>query len=110
MKLAVVGSRNFNNYDLLKKYLDKIHSIEPITCIVSGGAKGADILGERWAKENNIQTEIYYPNWNKYGKSAGYKRNIDIITNANKCIAFWDGVSKGTRTVHKNLQKLDKTN
>lgn len=97
MKLAVVGSRNFNDYDLLKKYLDKIHSVEPITLIVSGGAKGADSLSERWAKEKNIPTDIYYPDWKKFGKKAGYIRNQDIIKNSNKCIAFWDGVSKGTR-------------
>jgi len=97
MKLAVVGSRDFNDYDLMKRYLDRIHSVEPITCIVSGGAKGADSLSERWAKENNIETKVYIPDWNKHGKSAGYKRNVDIITNSDKVIAFWDNVSKGTK-------------
>jgi len=97
MKLGVVGSRNFNDYDLMKRYLDKIHSIEPITCIVSGGAQGADKLGEQWAKENNILTDIYLPDWNKYGKKAGFLRNVDIITNSDKCIAYWNGVSKGTK-------------
>ena len=97
MKLAVVGSRNFNDYGLLKKYLDKIHSVEPITFIVSGGAKGADSLSERWAKENNVETMIFIPDWNTHGKSAGYKRNVDIITNADKCLACWDGISKGTK-------------
>ena len=97
MKLAVVGSRDFNNYGLLKHYLDKIHSVEPITHIVSGGARGADKLSEKWADENNVEKLIFIPDWNKHGKSAGYKRNVDIITNANKIIAFWDGVSKGTQ-------------
>ncbi len=59
MKLAVIGSRNFNDYSLVKHYLDKIHSIQPITCIVSGGAKGADTYGEQWGKENNIETIVF---------------------------------------------------
>jgi len=72
MKLGVVGSRTFNNYDLLKKYLDKIHNKEPISFIVSGGAKGADKLSERWASENNVKTIIFYPNWEKYKKGGRF--------------------------------------
>jgi len=97
MKLAVIGSRNFDNYSLMKSYLDKIHSVEPITEIVSGGAKGADKLSENWAKLNNIKTNIFLPNWNRYKKAAGYIRNVDIIKNSDKVIAFWDGKSKGTK-------------
>lgn len=96
MKLAVVGSRTFNDYDLLKSYLDKIHEREPITYIVSGGAKGADSLSERWARENNIETIIFLPDWNKYKKAAGFIRNKDIINESDKVIAFWDEISKGT--------------
>ena len=58
MKLAVVGSRTFNDYNLLKEHLDKIHAITPITLIISGGAKGADKLAEKWAHQNNIETLI----------------------------------------------------
>ena len=96
MKLAVVGSRTFNDYNLLKSYLDKIHVREPITYIVSGGAKGADKLSERWALENNVETIIFLPDWEKYKKAAGFIRNKDIITESDKVIVFWDNISKGT--------------
>lgn len=97
MKLAVVGSRSFNDYELLKTKLDAIHNtVKPITLIISGGANGADSLAERWAKENAISTKIFFPDWNKYGKKAGYLRNIEIVKNADVVIAFWDGQSKGT--------------
>jgi hypothetical protein len=95
MKLAVIGSRNFNDYELLKRSINE--SFEDVTTIVSGGARGADSLGERYAKENGISTEIYLPNWDRYGKSAGYRRNVDIINNSDSVIAFWDGQSKGTK-------------
>jgi hypothetical protein len=65
--------------------------------LVSGGAKGADTLGERYAKEHNIETKIFLPDWEKYGKKAGFLRNTDIINEAELIIAFWDGQSKGTK-------------
>ena len=94
MKLAIIGSRNFNDYKLLCKSLEPYKS--KITLVVSGGAKGADSLGEQWAKENNIEILIFLPDWNKFGKKAGFIRNEDIIKNCDCCIAFWDGESRGT--------------
>jgi hypothetical protein len=97
MKLAIVGSRDFSNYDLLVKSIEQNLDVSQITHIVSGGARGADTLGELFAKNNNIDTIIYKPDWNKYGRSAGYIRNKDIIDSADFVIAFWDGKSKGTK-------------
>lgn len=94
MKIAVVGSRTFNDYELLRSTLDKYDYIE---LIISGGAKGADSLAERYALENNIKTLIFKPKWSEYGKRAGYIRNINIIENSDLVIAFWDGKSKGTK-------------
>jgi hypothetical protein len=96
MKLAVVGSRGFNDYELLKHKLNVIHEKRGIILIVSGGAIGADSLSEKWALENNVPTKILYPDWNKHGKKAGYIRNVEIVQNSDALIAFWDGVSKGT--------------
>lgn len=105
-RIAIIGSRTFNDYELLS------NSLEPhkhkISVIVSGGARGADRLGERWANENNIQTDIYYPDWNKHGKSAGYIRNKDIVENSDGVIAFWDGKSKGTLHSISLCEKLGK--
>jgi hypothetical protein len=94
MKLAIIGSRTFNNYELLYDYLEE--HLNTTTMVVSGAARGADSMGERWAKENGIKTLISPAEWDKYGKRAGYIRNEDIIKNCDFCIAFWDGVSKGT--------------
>jgi hypothetical protein len=94
MKLAVIGSRGFNDYGLLKETLEQYKGVEQF---ISGGARGADLLGERWARENNIPTKIFKPDWDKHGKAAGFIRNKDIISNADLVIAFWDGVSKGTQ-------------
>jgi hypothetical protein len=109
MKLAVVGSRDFNDYELLKSKLDSIHKRKPITLIVSGGARGADSLSERWAKENGVETLIFIPDWNKFGKRAGFLRNEDIIKNSDAVVAFWDGESRGTKSSIDLAKKYEKS-
>ncbi len=98
MKIIVAGGRNFNDYNLLKEKLDFLTSKlkkEKIV-IVSGGASGADSLGERYAKERGFSLESFPAEWNKYGRSAGYRRNVQMALNSDALVAFWDGKSKGT--------------
>jgi hypothetical protein len=95
-RLAVIGSRSFNDYKVAKAVLDDCHKNVGITSIVSGGAKGADSLGARWAHENEIELILYLPDWERFGKSAGFRRNSEIINDSDAVIAFWDGESKGT--------------
>lgn len=104
MKVAVIGSRTFNDYELLRQTLSKLE----ITLVVSGGAKGADSLGEEYANANNIPTKIFLPDWEKYGKSAGMLRNSDIINEAEIIVAFWDGESKGCKDAIAKANKLNK--
>jgi len=104
MKVAVIGSRSFDDYEELKRVLSKIN----ITLLVSGGAKGADSLGERYADENNISKKIYLPNWEKFGKSAGMIRNDDIIKKADIVVAFWDQESKGTLNAINKAKRQNK--
>lgn len=108
MNVAIVGSRTFDNYLLLKETLDIINDCNNIKMIISGGARGADKLGERYAKENDIETLIFIPDWKKFGKSAGFIRNKDIVENSDKVVAFWDGKSKGTLSSINLAKKLNK--
>lgn len=97
-KIIIAGGRDFNNYALLKGYVDKFLSTYPSDSIeiVSGNARGADKLGERYAKEHNLPVKLFPANWDKYGKRAGYLRNQEMADYANMLIAFWDRKSKGT--------------
>jgi hypothetical protein len=104
MKVGVIGSRNFNDYELVKETLTKLD----ITLLISGGAKGADSLGERYASENNITTLIFKPDWVKHGKGAGMIRNTDIVKNSDIVVAFWNGESKGTLDSIRKSEKLNK--
>lgn len=93
MKLAVVGSQSFDDYEYLKKMLQ----YHPCTMIVSGGAKGADTLAVKYAAENNIPKKEFLPNWNLDGKSAGAIRNKLIVDLCDELVAFWNKKSPGTR-------------
>lgn len=79
---------------------------ERVTEVVTGGAKGADSLGERWAKDRNIPCRVFLPDWKVYGRKAGLLRNLDIIKNCDVVVAFWDGKSKGTQHSLKEAGKL----
>jgi hypothetical protein len=92
--LAVVGGRDFKDYDLMKQVLDEMKPSK----IISGGMRGADILAEKYAIENDIDNLIYRPNdWADYNKMSGYERNVFIMHEATCVVAFWDGKSSGTK-------------
>jgi len=104
MKLAVVGSRGFNDWNLFKSIMDKLTIDE----MVSGGAPGADAFAERYAKENNIPMTVLPADWNKHGRAAGFIRNVDIWDASTSGIAFWDGESKGTKHSFDIAKKQNK--
>ena len=73
MKLLITGSRNFDDYNVLKQTIEDVQKMqgEKITILLHGGAKGADLLAQNWADENNISTQIIKPDYEKYnGKIA----------------------------------------
>jgi major membrane immunogen (membrane-anchored lipoprotein) len=97
MKIIIAGSRDFKDYDELKKVCDYMLSkrnkdeIE----IVSGTAKGADELGEQYAKERGYKLKRFPADWGQYGKRAGHLRNKQMSEYADALICFWDSESKG---------------
>jgi hypothetical protein len=95
LRVIVAGSRSFYNYELLKQKLDYYFQGNPNIIIVSGTARGADQLGERYAKERSYYIAQYRPDWS-IGNQAGYLRNADMSRNADALVAFHDGISRGT--------------
>lgn len=95
-KVIVAGSRGFNDYDLMKSNLDFLFSNKESVEIISGTAYGADKLGERYACDNKLKLHKFPADWDKYGKSAGYIRNVEMAKFADAVVVFWDGKSKGT--------------
>jgi len=109
MKLIIAGSRTFTNYKKLCKICDHLLQNQTNIEIVSGTARGADKLGEQYAKEKNYPIKHFPANWNKYGKAAGPKRNQQMANYADALVAFWDGKSRGTKNMIElaNKRKLN---
>lgn len=102
MKVAVIGSRTFSDYDLVKDTLKCIH----ITEIVSGGDLGADKLAEKYAEEKGIPVSIIPHTENP--ETSGSSRTYNIISTAQMVVAFWNGKSPGTGDLLKYARQKGK--
>lgn len=100
MRVAVVGSRNLSVSNL-GCYLP-----DNVTEIISGGAKGVDTSAREYAIAHGLPLREFLPEYNRYGKSAPIKRNLQIISHADLVLAFWDGKSHGTKFVINHCHKM----
>ena len=110
LRIIVAGSREFNDYDLLRNtlidYLEVMDDTDVVdnpsqVKFISGTAKGADTLGEQFAYTYEYEVKRFVPDWNTYGKSAGYRRNTEMAKYASEAygvlFAVWDGQSRGPK-------------
>ena len=107
LRIIIAGSRNFNDYEFLKREVLNIVKYDnrpkEYVKIISGCARGADTLGEQFAKEYGLEVKKFPADWDGLGKRAGYVRNAEMAKysvedyNDGMLIAFWDGKSKGTK-------------
>lgn len=95
MRVIIAGSRSCTDIQQIEVAV-AASGFKP-SLIISGCARGVDRLGETWASNHGIPIEKYPANWDAYGKSAGYRRNAVMASNADVLIAVWDGHSPGTR-------------
>jgi len=103
MKVAIIGSRHYQNLERVRKYVRKL---SPNDTIVSGGAKDVDQTAEDEARKLGMEVISVTPEWDKYGRRAGLMRNDIIVGMADCVVAFWDGVSRGTKyTIDKAKEK-----
>lgn len=126
--IIIAGSRNFGDFfvmsrftmlaisDLIRKgIIEDEYDLSNVT-IIQGGADGADTLGYKFALRYRIEQKQFDANWDKFGKSAGYKRNVQMADYASEfdykvLIAFpeIDGESKGTHMMI-DIAKSEKYN
>lgn len=121
-KVIIAGGRKFNDYARLKSYCKHVLRNKSNIEVVSGGAKGADSLGEDFAIEHKLGLKTFPAPWTdiegkpareigkradgtKYWKKAGPARNIQMADYADALIAFWDGKSTGTKHMIDTAKK-----
>lgn len=108
MKLIIAGSRNITNYSLVRQAVISSGWWSKDIEIVSGMAKGVDTLAVEFAKRNSLKLHQFEADWNYHGKAAGPLRNREMAEFADALIAVWDGQSKGTENMIKEMTKLSK--
>jgi hypothetical protein len=102
-KIIIAGGRDFDDKRQLNIAMwpwcfeDEYHM--PNVEVVCGMAKGADMMGLEWAIVNWCPVKEFPANWNAHGNSAGHIRNNDMAEYADVLVAFWDGKSKGTKSM-----------
>ena len=105
IRVIVAGGRDFFDYTLLEKKLDKMFS-EKNVIVVSGMANGADSLGIRYAREHNLLISYFPALWAQHGTRAGFIRNEEMAKYADACVCFWDGKSSGTKHMIDTAQTM----
>jgi len=109
--IGVVGTRRRDSSSDFKECERIFLSVyEDGDHIVSGGCpKGGDKFAEIIAKKHQIPIKIYYAQWEKLGKGAGFARNGDIARDADVLVAV---VSKdrtgGTEDTIRKAEKMGK--
>ena len=103
MKVLVCGSRTAKSSKPLYDFLDAL--VPRPTLIISGTAAGGDIFGEIWAYSRKVPIKRFPADWKRYGKSAGFRRNLEMLDEAEMVVAYWDGQSRGTQHTITEGQK-----
>lgn len=110
-KLIIAGGRDFHDYNRLAQVFQN-GVTGPLkdyrVSVVSGMARGADLLGRKYALGVNVQVHEFPADWEGLGKRAGFVRNQQMAEFADGLLAFWDGQSRGTADMIGRMQKLGK--
>lgn len=108
MKVAIVGSREYTDYNTFKIIINSMRKNIQIDMIISGGAIGVDSMAYRYAIENGITFVCHPPKPEDGYPAKFFRRNLRIISQSEIVIAFPSGRSPGTRhsiSLAKRLKK-----
>ena len=106
MKAIIAGTRTWKDIFAIRMLLNEVQEeLGPITEIVSGGASGADEIGEMLAKEKDIPVRRFPADWDKHGKAAGPIRNREMAAYADVLLLAWDGESPGSRNMLRTARE-----
>jgi len=106
MRVIIAGSRTISDPHELQKAIANSKFL--ITEVISGDARGVDKMGEAWARANKIPVCVMPADWERYGRAAGFRRNRQMAHAGDALIALWDGSSRGTADMIRQMEKLKK--
>ena len=85
MRVIIAGSRSMTGAEEVAIAI--VHFGFAVTEVMSGGARGVDTLGEAWARTHKIPIRRVPADWQRYGKSVGFRRNEAMAHVADALIA-----------------------
>lgn len=98
MKIAIIGSREMTR----KPVVDVLETLDDLKrndiVVITGGARGTDEIVEDYCKIKMINVKVIRPIDERSPINYLF-RNVEILTEADKVVAFWDGQSRGTKFV-----------
>lgn len=107
--VLICGTRKWpeSDADRVEEMLNYLDSEMLFTKVVVGGAKGIDTIAENWARKRNKEVEVYPAQWDKYGKSAGPRRNSQMLEEGQPhlVVAFPD--LKGGKDTQDMIKKAE---
>lgn len=109
--IVIAGGRDFNNVDLMIdriQELEKMGIITPKTVLLCGMARGADMMGHKIFTQAGLTIREMPAEWELLGKRAGFDRNTAMALLADVALCFWDGQSKGTAHMIREMERLNK--
>lgn len=97
-RVIICGSRDWADDKLVKQTICAyVSGFGDVTIVHGDCPTGADASARRWAVDRGALEERHPADWKKHGKAAGPIRNQEMVDlGAFKCLAFWDGKSRGT--------------
>lgn len=105
-RVIIAGGRDFNDYAKLSEAMDfYLGQIDDEIVVLCGLCKGADALGEQYARERGYRLSYHPANWEQHGRAAGPIRNEEMAKSADALVAFWDGESRGTMNMIELAKK-----
>lgn len=111
MKLIIAGSRTLcPDLGFIRSAIHMLHITKnsPITEVVCGGAEGVDNEGQHWASHHDVPIKMMCADWDKHGKAAGPIRNKQMAEYGDALLLIWDGESRGSHNMRKEMAKLRK--
>lgn len=101
MRMVVCGSRSWRSQSLIRGWLFRLQP----DLILHGGAEGADSIAGEVAEGLGIRTLVYRPDYEVFGPQATHVRNDQMLDQADYVLAFWDGKSRGTKSVIEKAER-----
>lgn len=104
MKILVCGGRDYRDEASADRALNAAHAKQPISMVIEGGARGADELARRWARNNGVHSATVPALWTAKGKAAGHLRNEAMLALVPDAAIVFPG-GRGTADMLRRLSK-----